>query len=157
MTFKNAETILELSQAYRILTNLEDSYPEFQNWYWNKVVPGVSLNNDKVILGFNKNNIVGISIIKDGNEKKLRALRIDEKYHKKGYGLYLLDESLKQLNCDKPLTSVSETMINDYSRIFINRYDFDLTYVHKGLYMKNKLEYQFNGEKKSLINSEFPF
>ena len=38
-------------------------------------------------------------------------------------------------------------MINDYSRIFINRYNFDLTHVYKGLYRKNKLEYEFNGNK----------
>ena len=67
------------------------------------------------------------------------------------------DESLKQLNCDKPLASVSETMINEFSRIFINRYNFDLTYVHKGLYSKKQLEYQFNGERNSLITTSLPF
>ena len=38
-------------------------------------------------------------------------------------------------------------MINDYSRIFVNRYDFDLSHVYKGLYRKGKLEYEFNGGK----------
>jgi hypothetical protein len=83
-------------------------------------------------------------------EQKLRALRIIPKYQNKGYGLHLIDHSLKILNCDKPLASVSEDMLNYFSRIFINRYDFNMTYVHKGLYLPNKLEYQFNGLKKSL-------
>ncbi len=82
------------------------------------------LGNGQVILAFNKNDLVGVSILKDKEEKKLRALRITEQYQNKGYGLYLIDESLKRLDCDKPLCSVSESMINDYSRIFINRYDF---------------------------------
>ena len=75
----------------------------------------------------------------------MRALRIKEKFQSKGFGLYLIDESLKRLNIDKPLCSVSEKMINDYSRIFINRYKFDISHVYKGLYKKGELEYEFNG------------
>ena len=36
--------------------------------------------------------------------------------------------------------------MNDYSRIFVNRYQFNLDKVHKNLYRKNKLEYEFNGK-----------
>ena len=67
-----------------------------------------------------------------------------------GYGLHLIDKSLELLECDKPLVSVSEDMLHQFSRIFINRYQFDMTYVHKGIYLPNKLEYQFNGIEKSL-------
>lgn len=67
----------------------------------------------------------------------------------------MIDQSLKELNNDKPVVSVAEEMINDFSRIFVNRYDFDMTYVYKNLYRKNKLEYEFNGKndlkKKSVI------
>ena len=145
MTFKNAENIFELKNAFEIISNLDNSYPNFYDWYWNKVVPGIWTGNDEVVLAYKKDEIIGVSILKNSGEKKLRALRIKEKFQSKGFGLYLIDESLKRLNIDKPLCSVSEKMINDYSRIFINRYQFDISHVYKGLYKKGELEYEFNG------------
>ena len=41
MTFKNAENIFELKNAFEIISNLDNSYPNFYDWYWNKVVPGI--------------------------------------------------------------------------------------------------------------------
>ena len=38
MTFKNAENIFELKNAFEIISNLDNSYPNFYDWYWNKVV-----------------------------------------------------------------------------------------------------------------------
>ena len=46
-------------------------------------------------------------------------------------------------------------MINDYSRIFVNRYGFDLTHVYKNLYLKNNLEYEFNGRKELKIKTNY--
>ena len=145
MIFKNAKSLIELKVAFASIEKLGESYPNFYDWYWNKVTPGVICGNDQIIMAYKKDELVGISIIKDSGEKKLRALRIKEKFQSKGFGLYLIDESLKRLNIDKPLCSVSEKMINDYSRIFINRYKFDISHVYKGLYKKGELEYEFNG------------
>lgn len=151
INYKFATTIPELVQSFDIIKKLDQSYPEFKHWYYNKVIPGVSLGTDKVILAFHHGNLIGVSLIKSTEtEKKLRALRIVDKYQNKGYGLHLIDRSLKELECDKPLASVSEDMLNYFSRIFINRYDFNMTYVHKGLYLPGKLEYQFNGLQESL-------
>ena len=94
------------------------------------------------------NEFVGSIMIKNTeNEKKIRCLRIQENFQSKGYALHLMDLALKELNCDKPNLSVPEELFHDYSRIFVNRYNFDLTHVYKGLYRKNKLEYEFNGNK----------
>lgn len=158
MEFKLATSMVQLSQTYNILKQLGDYYPDFHYWFYNKVVPGVNLNKDKVILGYSRNKLVGVSIIKDDNsEKKLRALRIAPEFQKNGYGLYLMDKSLELLKTDKPLLSVSQDMLHDFSRLFIERYEFDLTRVHKNLYKKGKLEYQFNGEKDSLVKSGLPY
>lgn len=155
MDFKLATNLLELKESYKILSSLGESYPDFYNWYWNKVVPGILTKKDELILAYSKNELVGISILKNSDEKKLRALRISEKFQNKGYGLYLIDESLKRLNTDKPLCSVSDKMINDYSRIFINKYNFDMTFVYKNLYNKDSLEYEFNGNKQLKIKTNY--
>jgi len=151
LTYKYAKTIPELFQAYRVLLDLGTDYPNFEKWYWDKVVTSVLLNDDKVILAFYKNELVGVSIVKSSDEDKLRAIRISERFRNKGYGLYLIDHSLEVIGNDKPLCSVSEDNLKYFSRIFINRYDFDLTHVHKGIYMPRKLEYQFNGKKENIV------
>lgn len=158
MDFRYAESYVDLYTTYNIITKLEESYPDFNSWYWNKVVPGVVLGNDKIIIGSIKDEVVGVSILKDnGHEKKIRALRIEDRFQKRGYGIGMIDKSLEELMCDKPLVSVSQDLLHHYSRIFINRYDFDMTYVHKGLYHRDKLEYQFNGLEKSLKEQNLPF
>jgi len=148
MNYLFPDTIPELYRAYTNLKPLSNLYPNFNNWYFDKVIPGILENKDKLILLENKSGIIGISIIKKGAENKLRCVRVNEKYQKKGYGLYLIDKSLELLNDSKPVVTVAEEMINQYSRIFINRYDFDISYVYNGIYRKSKLEYEFNGNKK---------
>ena len=158
MIFKNAKSLIELKVAFASIEKLGESYPNFYDWYWNKVTPGVICGNDQIIMAYKKDELVGISIIKDSDEKKLRALRIVDKFQKRGYGLYLIDESLKRLNTDKPVCSVNEDLINDYSRIFVNSYKFNLSHVYRGIYQKGKLEYEFNGlsnlkEKNELLRN----
>ena len=148
MEFRNPNSLIELYQAYTLLEPVSELYPEFSDWYFDKVIPGVIQGNDKIILLEKRNEIAGISIIKKGeDESKLRCLRIADKFQKNGLGLYLIDESLKQLDCPNPVVSVAEEMMHDYSRIFINRYGFDLTHVYKGLYRDGFLEYEFNGKQ----------
>jgi len=154
MTYRSPNSIPDLYMAFETLNPISKLYPGFSDWYWDKVAPGIILGNDKIIIAEQRNELVGISIIKNGPEKKIRALRINEKFQKKGLGLHLLDYSLKELGTDKPVVSVAEEMLNDFARIFINRYDFDMTHVYKGLYRPQKLEYEFNGtqelEKKTI-------
>lgn len=156
MKYRNPSNILDLHMAFKLLEPISPMYPKFKDWYWDNVVPGIILGNDKIIIAENKYEIVGVAVIKNSEqEKKLRALRVSEKYQKTGAGLHLIDKSLKELNHDKPVVSVSEEMINEFSRIFINRYNFDMTHVYKGLYRKDKLEYEFNGtenlKKKTIM------
>lgn len=151
LTFRNPQTIPDLFNVFNLIKPISEFYPDFSNWYWDKVAPGIITGNDKIIIAEKGNELVGVSIIKNTpNEKKLRALRISEKFQNKGAGLYLIDKSLEELKTDKPIVSVAEEMINEFSRIFINRYDFDISYVHKGLYRKGKLEYEFNGKNTNL-------
>jgi len=149
MIFRNPCSIPDLYQSYLTLEPISRMYPGFSSWYWDKVVPGILMGEDKIIMAeTSKGDLVGVSVIKKSiAEHKLRSVRLTERFQNKGFGLYLIDESLKQLGVDKPIASVAEEMINDYSRILVNRYGFDLTHVYNGLYRKGVLEYEFNGFK----------
>lgn len=145
--FIQPRNLVYLHETFNILRPLSAYYPDFSDWYWDKVVPGILLGEDKLIIMKRNDVVAGVSILKDREEKKLRCLRMSPEFQQKGLGLYLIDESLKQLDTDKPLCSVSEEMMHEFSRIFINRYGFDLTHVYNNLYRKGKLEYEFNGER----------
>ena len=77
MTFKNAENIFELKNAFEIISNLDNSYPNFYDWYWNKVVPGIWTGNDEVVLAYKKDEIIGVSILKNSGEKKFNYNRTE--------------------------------------------------------------------------------
>jgi len=157
LNFIYPKSISELYQVFKFLKPISQYYPNFHNWYWDNVIPGTILTTDKIIVIKNKYNLIGVSIVKDTqNEKKIRTLRIAPKYQNAGISLSLIDKSLEVLKTDKPVASVAEELFHDYARIFINKYNFELTHVYKGIYRKGKLEYEFNGTK-NLKKKQFIF
>jgi len=145
MKFEKIRDLPRLSYLYFLIKDLDNYYPNFDKWYFNKFIPSVLTGNDAAIVMQKNNEIIGISLIKKSKEEnKLRALRILKRYQKKGYGLYLLDKSLKELDDPLPHCTVAEELINDYARIFIDRYNFKLDYVDRNTYRKGKNEYLFN-------------
>lgn len=150
--FKKITTIPELVNIYQNLKILDNYYPDFEDWYYNKIIPNILQSNGTALALFEKNDIVGISIFK---ENKLQALRIFENFQNTGKGIYLIDETLKQMNNEKPFCTVSEEMIHEYSRIFINRYNFNVDRVEKNMYRKGKLEYIFNNDNFSKSKTEY--
>jgi len=140
-----------LSFIYNKISMLDNYYPDFNTWYYQKFIPSVLLGDSVAILLKNKYNYIGTALLKNtDNEKKIRALRIFPEYQKKGYGLYLIDESLKILDTSYPHCTVSEELINEYSRVFINRYFFKLDHIERNLYRKGKNEYFFNSPSETL-------
>ena len=138
-----------LGQIYNEIKMLDNFYPNFAYWYFHRFVPDVLLGQSVALTLQNRyNDDVGFALLKNSEEKKLRCLRIKPQYKNRGYAMHLIDESLKILNEDHPLCTVSEEMINEYARIFVNRYDFHLTSVERHLYRCGKNEYIFN-EKRS--------
>ena len=87
-------------------------------------------------------SLIDILKLKD---KKLCTVRVLKEYEKKTYGIKIIEDSLKILNCDKPNCTVSEDLLHSFSRPFINLFKFDITKVWNGIYQKGKLEYEFNG------------
>lgn len=140
-SFRKINNFTELLLLQNDLNYLDNYYPDFDNWYINKVIPGIICGSNNCLVIENKSSIIGISLF---NSHKLQAIRIYPNYQQHGYGFRLLDETLKQMDCDKPLCTVAEEMLHLYSRMFINHYKFTLPVVEKGLYRQNKLEYIFN-------------
>lgn len=132
--------------ALPFIQSLNQYYPDIEYWYVNKVVPGLVLGNDKLLIAHAQGNIVGIALGKQSDdEAKLRCVRVHPDYQQTGLGIKLIDRMLDLIEERQPGVTVAEEMINLYSRAFIKRYGFNLSDVTKGRYRRGKLEYGFNG------------
>lgn len=139
------------SYLLKFLTNIYDElksaqvyYPEFEKWYFNKVVPNI-LNAQREIICLTRNNkIASISIIKNTpEEKKLCTLRVISDFQNRGIGIKAFEASFDTLGTDKPFLTVSEEKLPEFQRVF-DYYGFKLTSIHNNLYRKDKKEYFFN-------------
>lgn len=134
---------VEALLAFPFIASIDVYYPNIADWYVNTVIPGITLDNDILLLAKDGSTIAGICLAKKGEENKLRCIRVSKDYQNSGLGLRLIDRALDLVG-DKPLVSVSEELLHSYSRMFVKRYGFSLSDVVKGKYRQGKLEYFFN-------------
>jgi GNAT superfamily N-acetyltransferase len=144
--YVRAAKLVDTMQAFKLLDGLNDFYPEFGHWYTNKVMPGVMMGRDILMLARDKHQVIGVALGKrNAHETKLRCVRVLPEYQQRGTGIHLIEKMLTALDDDKPSCTVAEEMFHQFSRPFINLFDFDLSKVEKGMYRPGKLEYVFNG------------
>lgn len=130
------------------------NYPDFENWYYNIVIP--SLENDKrereVIIalskveGLKEPEITGIAILKKTeNEKKICTFRVHEGYRSLGIGTQLFEECFKYLGTRKPIITISEDR-EPMFRKHIETYKFKCVESIPNLYRVGVKEYIYNGK-----------
>lgn len=147
--FQSSSPIIAMT-ALADLRALNHSYPGFEDWYVNKAVPDIAMGRGAMIVAEDAGKVVGIAIGRAGAEAKLRCIRVVPSYQRRGLGIRLTECLLRSIDHDRPLATVAEEMMHDFARIFINRFDFDLSSVQKGLYRHGRLEYVFNGSEHDL-------
>lgn len=149
IVYKESRRFVDAAMALVMLNGLEQYYPDFQYWFVNRVMPGVMLGEDTLIVAHDGPRVIGVAVEKRGpDETKLRCVRVEPAYQKRGTGIHLVERMLRALDCDKPLCTVSEEMLHQFSRPFINHFSFDLCEVSKGMYRPGKLEYVFNSPRQ---------
>lgn len=131
--------------ARGMLQDMDQLYPEFGHWYVNKAIPGIVLGKDVLLVARDGHQIVGVAMGKrSAKETKLRCVRVRPDYQTRGVGIRLIERMLRQLDSDRPHCTVAEEMLHQFSRPFVNHFDFKLNRVERGLYRPGKLEYVFN-------------
>ncbi|QXO11022.1 hypothetical protein pEaSNUABM54_00196 [Erwinia phage pEa_SNUABM_54] len=134
----------EMGLVLPALLTLDQYYPNIGDWFERKVLSD-STGSSVAIGAFESDTLVGFVLGKRGDESKLRCVRVAESHQNSGLGLKLLERGMDLLECEQPLVTVSEELLGQYSRIFVNRYGYSLDQVVKGAYRRGKLEYVFNG------------
>lgn len=135
-------------KIYNFLSDLKEYYPNFKEWFVNTITPSINKKDGEreILIMLTKHEISGVAILKrTKNEKKICAIRVNEKYRKAGIGSSLFEECFKYLGTDKPLISISEKNL-EYFRGHIKKYNFKLEEKLNGYYKTGIVEYVFNGK-----------
>lgn len=143
MRIESTKSFVEAMNVLPMIKSLDEFYPDLSYWYVNTVVPGLVLGKDVLLLAKKAGRNVGIALGKNGEEKKLRCVRVIPQFQNTGVGLKLIERMFDELETEKPHCTVAEEMLGLYSRAFVNRYGFELNSVDRR-YRPGKLEYAFN-------------
>lgn len=154
--YRSTQNLFELYSIQQYIKTVDVYYPDFNNWYVNTVVPGVVSGKTHAIVAEDDQQFVGVILCRSQNAK-IQCIRVMPSYANRGIGLHLIDRALHKINQDKPVVTVPEELINDYSRILVNRYAFDLSTVAKGKYRPKRLEYVFNDSDSRELKQTTPY
>ncbi|MDQ0454617.1 N-acetyltransferase [Rhizobium paknamense] len=131
-------------EALSFISILSEDYPDIENWYINKVVPGLREGTRFLLPIHREGSLVAVGIAKnDGIERKICTVRVAPHHAGRGLGLRVFDGLLKWLDDDQPGLTVSASKLSAFEKIF-NWYGFKLTGVENGLYVPGKQEIGYN-------------
>lgn len=146
MKFYSARTQAEYREVYNLLQFPRRYYPNFCEWYWEKVIKGIKNGERKIIIAFDENikAIVGVAIIKIGEERKICTLFVSKEHRHHGTGTKLMQKAIDYLNCKTPLFTFPQELAEDF-KILMVKFGFKFTKAYDGYYKKGEIEYSYNG------------
>ncbi|MDR6100994.1 GNAT superfamily N-acetyltransferase [Agrobacterium larrymoorei] len=132
-------------EALHFILGLSEDYPNIQDWYVDKVVPGLRLGTRFLLPVHREGELVGVGIAKnEGSERKICTVRVAPHHFGRGLGLRIFDGLLKWLDDDRPCLTVSSTKLPAFERIF-DWYGFHFTGAEADVYVPGKQEFGYNG------------
>lgn len=149
----NDEFVELVSKIYDFTSFIINDYPNYKNWYFNKVLPDIINNERDILFTRNPNNyneIISMLCLKNSNEeKKICTLYVSDKYRNLGIGSSLIMEAMNILDTSKPFITIMDYKLDVFKPI-INKFNWKLTEVIPSLY-NNSCEFCFNGNEEKIL------
>lgn len=140
----------ESAEVYSCLSHLESYYPDFERWYWDTVVPGITEGTRMVRVVRRDDEIIAALIAKrECAERKLCTLWVRPDFVGHGVGVRLIEEGRRWVGEASPLASVPEERMPELGGILV-RMGFVLTQKLDSFYRPGKAEFVFNGRLAAL-------
>lgn len=138
-------------KVYSALASLNWEYPAFQKWYFEKVYGDISKGKRCMLIKEHNKQIVGVSILKKSEEEtKICTFRISKSFQRFGFGQEMLIKSMDILESRKPIITVSEKRMVEFSKLLTNN-DFTLYKEYEHYYNRRTSEFAFNGPISPLV------
>lgn len=143
------EKPMQLSQILALLhedaTFLRGSYPNFDSWFSEKVIPGIENGERTVLVEMRANEVAGLMILKHSlSEKKLCTLRVRPQYENRGMGVRLFEAAFEILETERPLLSISEKAMPKFKSLF-SYFGFSQEATYEDRYLPQVRELSYNG------------
>ena len=133
-----------IDEIYELSFHLNNSYPGYNKWFYEKHVVGCKNSSRDIIFIKNENDkIIAFSCLKNEDEKKICTIYVADEYRNKGIGSILFKESFKVLETTKPLITIMEDKLYMFEKI-ITKYKWELTDAIYSKYHDVMLEFCFN-------------
>lgn len=133
-----------INSVFRSVKDLEEEYPNFKNWYYQSVVPGLIDGTRNIFAVVCNGEIVAIMILKNAEEKKICTLRVSKNYRNLGICSKLLKIAFKELQTAMPIITVSDKHKYEFENV-LNRNGFVLEKAYPDYYINGVVEYSYNG------------
>lgn len=145
---KSGGLCLDVDLVWQFLADLERYYPDFEAWFYKKVLPDLVSGKREIIIKKADDQISAIAILKKyADENKICTFRVAENFKGKGLGTELMRESLEWLGCTKPLITVNEENADEFEG-FLKKFDFKESLTLTGEYRYGKKEVFYNAPLK---------
>lgn len=129
-----------------LISGFSRYYPDIDDWFASKVIPGMFDGTRRVIVKSDSQFIRGLAILKnDSVERKICTLWVHPSQRGVGLGQRLVDESTEWLACKDPLISVPQEMNNNFNRLLC-RNGFELRQRIRDAYRPGRYEFVYNGK-----------
>lgn len=142
------------SDIINVTIDTKGDYPDYENWFRYKHIPGVINGERDTILAIYSKKIIGVCNIKKKDEKKICTLYIDYKFRRKRLGIDLVKKAISLLETDKPLITMPENSLSNYKRI-IKYFNWKVTNVIDNCYKDGINEFIFNGEFEDKLDDDY--
>lgn len=135
----------DAARAYAAVAHLDGFYPDFEEWFWCKVVPGLGRGTRWLRVVERADEVVGVAVAKaEGDELKLCTVWVHPRLEGSGLGVRLIREGCGWLGTDRPLATVPEELMPRFAPI-LDRLGFTVDQALDGYYRAGKREFVFNG------------
>lgn len=101
---------------------MEKDYPDFYNWFNNKVIPGLENGTRNIIVMYKKNKLIGFTNLKKTEkEKKMSNLTVKSSlFYEKQWNL-IVNEALNWLETEDPVIIMSKLETYKSINLIISR------------------------------------
>ncbi|MBM3099351.1 GNAT family N-acetyltransferase [Gluconobacter cerinus] len=149
----NIDAVDRDNGIWSALSQLEETYPGFRNWYWNKVVPGLRTGERRIFLIGSAASPKGIAIAKKNYaELKICTLWVTPSERGRGLGRKLLEDAVEWVGVDRPLFTVPHERYKELLPL-TKKLGFYETAQIRSLYRLGVVEHIFNGVQSMTLSS----
>lgn len=122
-----------------------DFYPDFRDWFFGKVVPGLHNGERRIFRSVADGKLVGVAICKRTHaERKLSTLWVRHGSRNRGISAELARDAFGWLGTRRPLFTVPEERMSEFGGL-VRAWSFPEAVTHYDLYRSGRIEYVFNG------------